>query len=86
MLLKDVPFKWSRECGETMRLVSGSLIDIWLCHYDSEKVFRLATDASPVGVGAVLSHVIDGRKFRLQSVLELYPAVRLKKPSLLYLV
>ena len=29
-------------------------------YYGSEKVLRLATDASPVGVGAVLSHVIDG--------------------------
>ena len=42
-----------------MKLVSGSLIDKRLGHYDSEKVIRLATDASPVGVGAVFSHVID---------------------------
>ena len=62
LLLKDVPFRWSRECGEAMKLVSGSLIDRGLCHYDSENVLRLATDASPVGVGAVLSHVIDGEE------------------------
>ena len=62
LLLKDVPFKWSRECDEAMKLVSGSLIDRRLGHYDSEKVLRLATDASPVGVGAVLSHVIDGEE------------------------
>ena len=27
LLLKAVPFKWSRECDEAMKLVSGSLID-----------------------------------------------------------
>ena len=27
LLLKDVPFKWSRECDEPMRVVSGLLID-----------------------------------------------------------
>ena len=62
LLLIDVPFKWSRECDEAMKLVSGSLIERRLGHYDSEKVIRLATDASPVGVGAVLSHVIDGEE------------------------
>ena len=39
-----------------MKLVSGSLIDRRLGHYDSE------TYASPVGVGAVLSHIIDGEE------------------------
>ena len=62
LLLKDVPFEWSRECGEAMKLVSGSLIDRRLGHYDSKKVLRLATDASPVGVGVLLSHVIDGEE------------------------
>ena len=27
VLFKDVPFKWTRECDEAMKLVSGSLID-----------------------------------------------------------
>ena len=62
LLLKGAPFKWSRECDEAMKLVSGSLIDRRLGHYDSEKVLRLATEVSPVGVGAVLSHVIDGEE------------------------
>ena len=52
----------SRECDDAMKLVSGSLIDRRLDHYDSEKVLYLATDASPDGVGAVLSHVIDGKE------------------------
>ena len=50
LLLKGVPFKWSRECDDAMKLVSGSLIDIRLGHYNSGKIIRLATDASPVGV------------------------------------
>ena len=62
LLLKDVPFKWSRECDEAMKLVSGSLIVRRLCYYDSEKVLRLATDASPVRVGNVLSYVIGGEE------------------------
>ena len=48
-----------------MKLVSGSFIDRRLGHYDSDKVIRLATDASLVGVGAVLSHVIDGEEFQI---------------------
>ena len=62
LLLKDVHFKWSQEYDEAMTLVSGSLIAGRLGQYDSEKVLRLATDTSPVGVGAVLSHVIDGEE------------------------
>ena len=62
LLLKDVPFKWSRECDEAIKLVSGSLLDRRLGHYDSDNVLRLATDALPVVVGAVLSHVIDGEE------------------------
>ena len=62
LLRNDVPFKWSRECDEAMKLLSGSLIDRRLGHYDCDKVIRLATDISPVGVGTVLSHVIDGEE------------------------
>ena len=45
-----------------MKLVSWSLIDRRLGHFNSEKVLRLATDVSPVGMGAVLLHVIDGEE------------------------
>ena len=42
--------------------INGSLIDRRLGHYDSEKVIRIATDESHVGVGPALLHVIDGKE------------------------
>ena len=93
LLLKDVPFKWSRECDEAMKLVSWLSIDRRLCHYGIEKVLRLATDASPVSVGAILSHVIDGEEVpiafgsRTVSSSEMkYPQIDKEALSLLSLV
>ena len=83
LLLKGVPFKWSQECAEAMKLVSGSLIDRILGHYDSEKVLRLATDASPVGVGDVLSLVIDGEEVPIAFGSRTLSSSEMKYPQLI---
>ncbi|XP_053690892.1 uncharacterized protein K02A2.6-like [Sabethes cyaneus] len=57
LLKDDVPFVWSKECEKSFNLVKWEMqSDRFLVHYDSELPIVLATDASPYGVGAVLSH------------------------------
>ncbi|XP_054257498.1 uncharacterized protein K02A2.6-like [Macrosteles quadrilineatus] len=63
LLKKDVPFVWSRKCAETYKQSKHWVLssDI-LVHYDVNKPLVLTCDASPRGVGAVLSHLIDGEE------------------------
>lgn len=68
-LLKDkVEFHWSTECekafAEVKRLIQSNLV---LAHYDPKEKLVLATDASPYGAGAVLSHIYkDGTERPIQ--------------------
>ena len=75
-----------------MKLVSWSLINRRLGHYDSKKVFRLGTDSSHVCVGDVLSHVIDGEEvliafgYRTLSSREMkYPQIEKDALSIIFL-
>lgn len=55
---ENVPFRWSRECEQAYVKVKQMIAsDLVLAHYDPKEKLVLATDASPVGVGAVLSHI-----------------------------
>lgn len=57
LLKDDVPFVWNKDCERSFNLVKREMqSDKFLVHYDSELPLVLATDASPYGVGAVLSH------------------------------
>lgn len=60
-LLKDhVKFVWSNECKKAFRTVQKQIQStVHLAHYDPKLPLVLATDASPVGVGAVLSHIYE---------------------------
>ena len=59
---KDTPWKWSTECAVAFVQLKQMLADkTRLVHFDPEKPIVLATDASPYGIGAVISHVLpDG--------------------------
>ena len=59
---KDTPWKWSAECAAAFDQLKQMLADrTRLVHFDPEKPIVLATDASPYGIGAVISHVLpDG--------------------------
>uniref|UniRef100_A0AAV2K5K2 Gypsy retrotransposon integrase-like protein 1 n=1 Tax=Knipowitschia caucasica TaxID=637954 RepID=A0AAV2K5K2_KNICA len=64
LLRKDTPWCWKEEqeraFGESKKLLQSSKV---LVHYDSQKDLLLACDASPYGVGAVLSHrMSDGQE------------------------
>lgn len=60
---KDAEYIWSGECQETFvkskQLVTSETV---LELYDPDKQIIVASDASPYGVGAVLSHEINGNE------------------------
>ena len=61
LLQKGKTFLWNSECKSAFRKVKNILAsNKLLVHYDTSKPIVLACDASPVGLGCVLSHVVDG--------------------------
>ncbi|XP_058456730.1 uncharacterized protein K02A2.6-like [Malaya genurostris] len=68
-LLKDkTPFVWTTACEEAFLWVKREMqSESLLVHYDVNLPLLLATDASPYGVGAVLSHLYpDGSERPIQ--------------------
>ncbi|XP_055522484.1 uncharacterized protein K02A2.6-like [Wyeomyia smithii] len=68
-LLKDkTPFVWTDDCEQAFLWVKVEMqSDRVLVHYDVNLPLMLATDASPYGVGAVLSHIYpDGSERPIQ--------------------
>ena len=64
LLRSDVKWKWSETCQASFEKIKHHLksADV-LVHYQPELPLVLATDASPYGVGAVISHIMpDGRE------------------------
>ena len=59
LLQNGKEFHWSRECERAFEKVKQSLAsDRVLIRYTPDLPIRLASDASPYGLGAVLSHVL----------------------------
>ena len=53
-------WKWTTECEAAFIKVKKLMTsDMVLTHYDPGRPLRLACDASPVGIGEVLSHIMD---------------------------
>ena len=53
-------WNWTTECEEAFHSVKKLIkSDMVLTHYDPGWPLRLACDASPVGIGAVLSHIME---------------------------
>jgi len=62
---KDVPFVWSPECESSFQALKNCLTSAPALAYpipDEEATFILDTDASDVGIGAVLSQVQNGEE------------------------
>ncbi|XP_064653072.1 uncharacterized protein K02A2.6-like [Lineus longissimus] len=60
LLRNNTPWQWSHECDEALQSVKDELTsDRILVHYDPAKPLILATDASPTGVGALISHRME---------------------------
>ena len=61
---KNVKWEWSDKCVETFRKLKEILTkENVLIHYDPNKELLLATDASPVGLGAVILHRVEGKEY-----------------------
>ena len=60
LLRKGVKWAWTEECEKAfVRSKSELVADKVLVPYDEKRKLILACDASPYGVGAVISHVMD---------------------------
>ena len=61
LLRKNAKWHWNRNCEKSFDkaklLLTGENL---LVHIDTQKLLVLSVNASPYGVGAVLSHVING--------------------------
>lgn len=61
LLKKDSKFIWSKDCKISFenckKIISSTKV---LIHYDPKKPIIITTDASDKGIGAVLSHRVDG--------------------------
>lgn len=60
---REETFLWSNECDESFERSKKLLLENGLlAHYDPTKEIILHCDASPYGLGAILSHKIDGKE------------------------
>lgn len=61
LLRKDTKFEWTKERDQAFERSKRLLVNsTFLVHYDPTKPLILSCDASPYGVGAILSHLIEG--------------------------
>ena len=60
LLHKDTAWSWGRDQQQAFELVKTQLTsDPVLSHYSPERKLLLSCDASPYGIGTVLSHEMD---------------------------
>ena len=60
LLEQSNQWTWTTECEEAFVKVKNLITsDLVLTHYNPGRPLRLACDASPVGIGAVLSHIME---------------------------
>ena len=58
LLAKDTPWCWSQECAKSFQDLKETLrSSLVLAHYNPKLEVQLAVDASPFGLGAVISHI-----------------------------
>ena len=63
LLQKNSKWKWTTKHTKVIEIVKASLTSTdTLTHYDQSLPLSLACDASPVGIGAVIFHILPGGK------------------------
>ena len=70
LLESNVKWEWSKECEKSFSDLKACIAsEQVLTHYDPALPLKLACDASPYGLGAVLSHVLpDGKERPWQQI------------------
>ena len=59
LLRKGVQWKWTTECENTLQTLKRQMMSYTvLVYYSPDLPLVLAVDASPTGVGAILSHIM----------------------------
>ena len=67
LLEKDRKSTWANDLDDAFLAVKRALCESGcLMHYDSSLPVTVTCDASPVGVGAVLSHIMPGEERPIQ--------------------
>ena len=62
----DVPWVWEAEQREAFQTSKRHLLGSWvLVHFDPQLPISVVVDSSSYGLGAVLSHIIDGQERRI---------------------
>ena len=60
LLKRESVWKWTSDCEAAFKSAKDQLLQSTIVvHYDTRKPLKLACDASPYGVGAVISHVME---------------------------
>ncbi len=60
LLCKDSRWKWTKECDKAFKTIKDTLVSSsFLTHYNPTLPLKLAGDASPYGIGAVISHTME---------------------------
>ena len=60
LLSKDTPWCWSPECKDSFQALKDTFASSSvLAHYSPKLEVQLAVDASPVGLGAVISYITE---------------------------
>ena len=63
LLKSECEWNWTDECDKAVNEVKECLTsEHVLVHYDGKLPITLATDASPQGIGAVISHIVNGQE------------------------
>ena len=65
LLAKDTPWCWSQECTKSFQDLKDTLTSSRvLAHYNPKLEVQLAVDASPFGLGAVISRITEEQEER----------------------
>ena len=65
LLRHSTQWKWNQECESAFKQLKQKLASAEvLVHYDTSLPLKLACDASPYGVGAVISHIFPNGEER----------------------